>query len=158
MAKEFNTKSMAVFLLSWLYCLDESMMVWLNNFTAPGCMVVPRKPHPFGNECHSICYCLCGIMSCLELVEVKYRPVALRPLDHSKFGKTVGLMLQMTELICHNVFCFVMDSGFCVMQGIMEMAKVGMYGAALMNKRRYWTIGVPGNKISASFLTRTLAM
>ncbi len=38
---------------SWLNCLDESMSLWLNKF-CPGYMCVPRKPHPFGNEYHSI--------------------------------------------------------------------------------------------------------
>jgi Transposase IS4 len=34
----------------WVNCLDESMMVWTNQWTCPGFMFVPRKPHPFGNE------------------------------------------------------------------------------------------------------------
>ncbi len=38
---------------SWLNCFDESMSSWLNKF-CPGFMCVPRKPHPFGNEYHSI--------------------------------------------------------------------------------------------------------
>ncbi len=38
---------------SWLSCLDESMSPWTNKY-CPGYMFVPRKPHPFGNEYHTI--------------------------------------------------------------------------------------------------------
>ena len=41
------------YVLSWLNCLDESMNSFLDKF-CPGFMCVPRKPHPFGNEYHSI--------------------------------------------------------------------------------------------------------
>ena len=37
----------------WLNCLYKSMNSFLNKF-CPGFMCVPRKPHPFGNEYHSI--------------------------------------------------------------------------------------------------------
>ena len=37
----------------WLNCLDKSMNSSLEKFF-PGFMCVPRKPHPFGNEYHSI--------------------------------------------------------------------------------------------------------
>ena len=38
---------------SWLNVLDKSMNSRLNKW-CPGFMCVPRKPHPFGNEYHSI--------------------------------------------------------------------------------------------------------
>jgi len=37
----------------WLNCLDESMNLWLDKF-CPGFMSVLQKPHPLGNEQHSI--------------------------------------------------------------------------------------------------------
>ena len=45
MAGEYNP--------SWLNCLDESMNSWLSKF-CPGFMCIPHKPHPFGNEYHTI--------------------------------------------------------------------------------------------------------
>ena len=39
---------------SWKNCLDESMSKWLNKYTCPGFMFVPRKPWPFRNEWHDI--------------------------------------------------------------------------------------------------------
>jgi hypothetical protein len=53
---------------SWINCLDESMMEWLNQFTCPGFMCVGRKPHPFGNERHTICCALSTIMWHAEIV------------------------------------------------------------------------------------------
>ena len=38
---------------AWINVLDESMNTFFNSL-CPGFMVVPRKPHPFGNEYHTI--------------------------------------------------------------------------------------------------------
>ena len=50
----FNTHYAEQYCTGWWNCLDESMSVWQNTF-CPGVLCVPRKPHPFGNEYHSIC-------------------------------------------------------------------------------------------------------
>ena len=57
---------------------------------------VPRKPHPMGNEYHSICCGLSGIMFAIELVEGKDSPKELKnskPFDN--LGKTAGLLLRL---------------------------------------------------------------
>ena len=38
------------FLPSWINAIDESMSKWLNEYTCPGFMYIPRKPWKFGNE------------------------------------------------------------------------------------------------------------
>jgi hypothetical protein len=53
MIDAFNEHYESEYSPSWLSCIDESMNVWLNKF-CPGFMSLPRKPHPFGNEYHSI--------------------------------------------------------------------------------------------------------
>ncbi|KAL3810770.1 LOW QUALITY PROTEIN: hypothetical protein ACHAXA_001595, partial [Cyclostephanos tholiformis] len=72
---EFNNHYAHSYNPSWLNCLDESMSSWLNKF-CPGFMCVPRKPHPFGNEYHSIADGDDGksIMWRVKLVEGKDRP------------------------------------------------------------------------------------
>ena len=62
------------FVPSWVSCLDESMSIWFNRYTCPGWVFCPRKPHPYGNEYHSICCGLSGIMYAIEIVEGKDRP------------------------------------------------------------------------------------
>ena len=53
MIDAFNQHYAEEYIPSWLNCLDESMNSWLDKF-CPGFMSVPRKPHPLGNEYHSI--------------------------------------------------------------------------------------------------------
>jgi len=53
MIDAFNKHYESEYSPSWLSCINESMNVWLNKF-CPGFMSLPRKPHPFGNEYHSI--------------------------------------------------------------------------------------------------------
>ena len=77
----------------YMNCLDESMSVWTNKFTCPGFMFVPRKPWPFGNEYHTVCCCLSGIMWGIDLVEGKDRPRQLGQLQYDKLGSMVGLLL-----------------------------------------------------------------
>jgi Transposase IS4 len=50
----FNDHTQVCFSPGWVNCLDESMSVWTNQWTCPGWMFVPRKPHPMGNEYHSM--------------------------------------------------------------------------------------------------------
>jgi hypothetical protein len=75
----FNEHSQSCFSPGWVNCLDESMSVWTNQWTCPGWMFVPRKPHPMGNEYHSLCCGLSGIMYAIKLVEDKDRPRQLPP-------------------------------------------------------------------------------
>ena len=148
----WNENMRETFLPSWVSCLDESMSKWTSRWTCPGFMFVPRKPWPMGNEYHSICCALSGIMYWIELVEGKDRPPELGLPEHSSSGgKTVGLMLRMCQSIFHSGKLVVLDSGFCVLRGIIELKKVGVFASALIKKRRYWPKDVDGEAISAYF-------
>ena len=70
----WNEQMGKIFVPAWVSCLDESMSIWFNKFTCPGWVFCPRKPHPYGNEYHSICCGLSGIMYAIELVEGKDKP------------------------------------------------------------------------------------
>lgn len=71
---EWNKNMTKNFIPSWVSCLDESMSMWTNPFSCPGFMYVPRKPHPFGNEYHSVCCGETQVMWQVELVEGKDSP------------------------------------------------------------------------------------
>ena len=45
----------------------------------------------------------------------------------------------------------VLDSGFCVLQGFVELKKNGIYAPALIKKRRYWLKHNPGDAIIKHF-------
>ena len=61
---------------SWASVLDDSMFEWLNKY-CPGFMSVCRKPHPFGNERHTISCALTSILFRTLIVEGKDQPKEL---------------------------------------------------------------------------------
>ncbi len=98
MVIEWNRNMAAVFSSSWVICLDESMSIWTSRWTCPGWVFCPRKPHPFGNEYHSACCGITGIMFSVEMVEGKDRPRQLGiPEFQQDHGKTGGLLLCMLK-------------------------------------------------------------
>ena len=54
--------------------LDKSMSIWHSMDTCPGWVFCPCKPHPFGNEYHSMCCGKSGVMLNVEMVEGKDCP------------------------------------------------------------------------------------
>jgi len=77
-----------IFSPSYMTCLDESMSIWNNKWSCPGWIFCPRKPHPFGNEWHTISCALSGILFDLEIVEGKDRPKELGKDPSNRFGVT----------------------------------------------------------------------
>ena len=108
------------FLLSWINVLDESMMKWFNN-RDPGFMCVGCKPHPFGNERHSICCALTSLLWRANILEGKDRSTQIVPKKWEELGKTVGLMLRMCEPIFSTGKCVVLESGFFLSKGITDL-------------------------------------
>ena len=139
------------FIPGYVNCLDESMSVWTNKFTCPGFMFVPRKPWPFGSEYHTVCCCTSGIMWGIDLVEGKDRPRALGQQQFDDMGSTVGLLLRMLTPIFHKGYVVILDSGFCVLKGIIELRKKGVFASALIKKRQYWPKFIRGDDIKAHF-------
>lgn len=132
MIDSWNDNMDAQFMSGWIQCLDESMSVWLNRFTCPGFMFVPRKPWPFGNEYHTICCGLSGILFRLEIVEGRDFPTERERPEFDEEGKTVGLLLRLTRPLWNQGKIVVLDSGFCVLKGIVELKKKGVFAAALI--------------------------
>ena len=135
----------------YVKCLDESMSVWTNKFTCPGFMFVPRKPWPFGNEYHSVCCCTSGIMWGTEMVEGKDHPQQLGRPEHDNLGSTIGLLLRILTPIFFKGFIVILDSGFCILKGIIELRKKGVFASALIKKRRYWPRFIHGDEIKDHF-------
>jgi len=135
----------------YLSCLDESMVEWLNRLTCPGFMWVQRKPHPYGNEYHTIADAASKIIYRVELMEGKDAPPQRPPADPTVPGKpTVGLMERMTKPLWQTGKAVVMDSGFCVLEGVVRLRRDrGVYACAMIKKRRNWPSGVDGAKMDA---------
>jgi hypothetical protein len=150
---------------SWLNCLDESVNPFMDK-NCPGFMTIPRKPHPFGNEYHSIADGDDGrpIMWRVKLQEGKDRPKnaegkwafpskfeGTNPNSKRKYTKTSTLMCEMTEPIHGTGKIVSMDSGFCVTVGILHLHELGVFGQSLIKKRKYWPKGCPGDQIDKYF-------
>ena len=140
----WNTNMSEVFLPGWICCLDESMSIWFSRWTCPGWVFCPRKPHPWGNEYHTISCGLSGIMFWIEMVEGEDRPKDIPAHRSNLKGNTVGLLLRLCMSIYHTGRVVILDSGFCVLQGLIELRKRGVYASAVIKKRRYWPKHVPG--------------
>ena len=77
MIAAFNVH-MQNFCPSWVTCLDKIMSIWFSKWTCPGWMMVPRKPHPFGNKYHTIACGLSRILFGMEIMEGNDKPDELR--------------------------------------------------------------------------------
>ena len=60
-------------------------------------------------------------------------------------------MCEMTEPIHGTGKIVSMDSGFCVTAGILHLHELGVYGQALVKKRKYWPKDVPSDQIDRYF-------
>ena len=165
MIDAYNTHMLIEYIPAWLNCLDESMNTFLDK-NCPGFMSVPRKPHPLGNEYHTIADGDDGkpIVWRVKMQEGKDRPKDATgnwafPSEFEgtnintgrKYTKTSTLMCEMTVPIHGTGKVVSMDSGFCVTCGILHLHDHGVYGQALIKKRKYWPKGVPGDQISKYF-------
>ena len=68
-----------------------------------------------------------------------------------ELGKTVGLLLRMLKSIYGSGRYVVLDSGFCVLKGLIELRRRGLFACALIKKRRYWPTLVPGDMMERRF-------
>jgi hypothetical protein len=69
----------------------------------------------------------------------------------SPLGKTLGLLLQMLKSYFHTGKYVVLDSGFCVLRGIIKLRKMGLFACAMIKKCRSWPVVVPGDAMQARF-------
>ena len=130
----WNVNMEAEFLPSWINAIDESMSKWLNKFTCPGFMYVPRKPWLFWNEYQDAGCCLSDILWHVDLREGKDHPHHLGEKEHGNLGCTIGVLLRLTTPIWASGKVVVLDYRFCVLQGLVELLKKGVYAHALIKK------------------------
>jgi hypothetical protein len=64
----------------------------------------------------------------------------------------------MTRYIWNTGRVVILDSGFCVLSGIVKLAKKGLHGGALIKKRRYWPKWILGKIIPAHFAEKQVGM
>ena len=93
----------------------------------------------------------------VEMVEGKDHPREITNCDFGEHGgKTVGLLLQVLKNYFSTGRSIILDSGFCVPRGIVELKKEGIYAGALIKKHHYWPSLVPGEEIESHFATKNV--
>ena len=132
----WNANMTEQFTPSWVSCLDESMSTWMNKYSCPGWMFIPRKLWPSGNEYNTVRCSLSGILWQMELIEGKDSPSEIIP-KYNNQGKTVGLLLRLLEPIFTRCYVVILDSDFCMLKGIVELKKHGVYASTLIKKQKY---------------------
>ena len=158
------------FMPAWINVLDETMNPFFDP-NCPGFMCVPRKPHPFGNEYHTIAHGVFPSGGCPIIWRHKIQEGKDRPKNGNRWAfpsefetgttgksKSAVLMLEMTKPIHATGRVVTMDSGFCVTAGILAMHDHGVFGQALIKKRgRYWPKGFRATPLMSTLRTRSLA-
>ena len=91
------------------------------------------------------------VMFAIELVEGKDEPLGAPLKEYSTEGKTVGLLLRLTKSLQGRGSIVLLDSGFCVLKGIIKLREVGIFATALTKKRRYWPRYVDGDALKEHF-------
>ncbi len=112
-----------IFSAAWALCLDKLMSIWFNQWTCPGWVFCPREPHPFGNEYHTACCGLLGIMFSMEMVEGKDHPPQIAE-RLSELGKTTGLLLWMLATYFSTRRYVILNSGFCILKSFVELKRL----------------------------------
>ena len=118
------------YISSWIYFLDESVSIWTNQWICPGWISIQRKPHPLGNKYYAIADGLINILFRTEVVMGKNEPNMTTKFDEK--GKTVGLLLSLTRGIWNSGRVVILDSGFCVLQEIIDLMKKGVFSSTLI--------------------------
>ena len=70
---------------------------------------------------------------------------------NGKHSKTGLLILQMMQTIWYSNRVLIMDSRFCVLKGLIELVKRGVYGSVVIKKCWYWPRYIKGDEIDQHF-------
>ena len=144
------------FIPSRINAIDESMSKWLNKYTCPGFMFVPCMSWKFGNEYHDTGCGLSNIIWQVDLHEGKDCPAHLGKKEFDDLGSTIRPLLHLSKPVHGTGKIFILDSGFCVLQGPIKLKKRGCFAHALIKKWRYWPKHIPGDEIIAHFTDKEI--
>ena len=76
-------------------------------------------------------------MFVVELLEGNYHPCQVVPFEFEDLGvKTTGLLLRMMKSYFATGRYVILDSGFCVLKGLIQLWKKGIFAHAVINNRR----------------------
>ena len=59
----------------------------------------------------------------------------------------MGLFLCMMKIYFATGRYLILDYGYCVLKGLIQLSNKGVFVCAVIKKRRYWTYMVPGKEM-----------
>ena len=77
-------------------------------------------------------------------VEGKDHPKEIPADPTNEKGNTIGLLLRLCSSIYNSGRVVILNSGLCLLQGLVEFRRLGVYASAVIKKRRYWSRHCPG--------------
>ena len=87
------------------------------------------------------------------MVEGKEHPRQSSPFEFEDLGENnVGLLLCMMKSYFSTGRYVILDYSFCVLEGLIQLRKKGVFACAVLKKRRYWHVMVPGKEMEDHFL------
>ena len=89
-----------------------------------------------------------------EIVEGRDLPCERGRPEFDDIGKTVRTMLRCTRPIWNCANVVIMDSGFCVTKGLVDLRKKGVFEAEIINKHRYWPVNIKGGAIDYNLASK----
>ena len=92
-----------------------------------------------------------------DIVEGRYLPRERGRPEFDDIGKTLGTTLRCTSPICKCAKVVIMDSGFYVTKGLVDLQKKGLFGSALIKKFRYWPENIKVDAIDAHFSSKEVS-
>ena len=93
-----------------------------------------KKINSFENEYNNICCIVSRIIFAIELVKGKDRPCKSSKPVRYEHRSTISLLLRLTKLLHGTDKIVILDSGFCILSGIIKLMKKGVYASALIKK------------------------
>ena len=110
-------------------------------------MFVPRKPYFLGNKYHTIVCAKSKVIYNFDIMEGKDLPRRVGKKDFKEKGLAAGLVLRMKNPLWGTGKVVVVDSVFCVMEGLISMVEILFLGSVLIKKQHYWPNWVPAEEI-----------
>ena len=95
---------------------------------------------------------LSSILFVVDFVEGKAYPQQSSPLEFEDLGGNTARLFWRTTKNCFVTGRYVvLDSGFCVLKGLIQLRKKSFFAFDITKKRRYWTYMVPGKDMEDHF-------
>ena len=98
----------------------------MTRWNCPGWIFIQTEPYPTSNYYHTVYYGESGILYDVEIVDEKGKPKELTDDINNETGRENCLLLFLKKLLQKIGKVVVLVSGFCIIQVMIDLIKVGL--------------------------------